>query len=187
VTFFIAGYFGVGLSRDPARTSELLLPIDKEIPFVPASIWVYLWIFAAALIPLFVVLCPRLFRRTALAYATAIAVSLICFAAFPVTSTRLRVPPTMLDIARPSDWAVFILYSFDPLRVRHGIPFGVRIGLNSGLLAIVRRSPLGETLGRDRMFFNLEQAVARYCREGRTTRDSHFKNSSTAGSPLSSE
>jgi hypothetical protein len=114
VTFFIAGYFGVGLSRDPARTSELLLPIDKEIPFVPASIWVYLWIFPAALIPLFVVLCPRLFRRTALAYATAIAVSLICFAAFPVTSTRLRVPPTMLDIARPSDWAVFILYSFDP-------------------------------------------------------------------------
>jgi hypothetical protein len=116
-----------------------------------------------------------------------LAVLLICFAAFPVTSTRLRVPPTMLDIARPSDWAVFILYSFDPLRVRHGIPFGVRIGLNSGLLAMVRRSPLGETLGRDRMFFNLEQAVARYCREGRTTRDSHFKNSSTAGSPLSSE
>ena len=73
------------------------------------------------------------------------------------------------------------------VRVRHGITFGIRIGLNSGVLAMVRRSPLGETLGRDRMFFNLEQAVARYCREGRTTRDSHFKNSSTAGSPLSSE
>jgi hypothetical protein len=73
------------------------------------------------------------------------------------------------------------------VRVRHGITFGVRIGLNSGVLAMVRRSPLGETLGRDRMFFNLAQAVARYCREGRTTRDSHFKNSSTAGSPLSSE
>ena len=37
------------------------------------------------------------------------------------------------------------------------------VGLNPGVLAMVRRSPLGETLGRDRMFFNLEQAVARYC------------------------
>jgi len=27
---------------------------------------------------------------------------------------------------------------------------------------MIRRSPLGETLSRDRMFFNLEQAVAKY-------------------------
>ncbi len=36
------------------------------------------------------------------------------------------------------------------------------ISLNPGVLAMVQKSPLGETLGRDRMFFNLEQAVARY-------------------------
>jgi sulfate permease, SulP family len=36
------------------------------------------------------------------------------------------------------------------------------VGLNPGVLAMVQRSPLGETLGRDRMFFNLEQAVAMY-------------------------
>jgi hypothetical protein len=30
------------------------------------------------------------------------------------------------------------------------------------VLAMVQRSPLGETLGRERMFFNLEQAVAKY-------------------------
>ena len=36
------------------------------------------------------------------------------------------------------------------------------VGLNPGVLAMVQRSPLGETLGRERMFFNLEQAVARY-------------------------
>lgn len=36
------------------------------------------------------------------------------------------------------------------------------VGLNPGVLAVVRRSPLGEVLGDDRMFFNLEQAVARY-------------------------
>jgi sulfate permease, SulP family len=36
------------------------------------------------------------------------------------------------------------------------------VGLAPGVLATVQRSPLGEALGRDRMFFNLEQAVARY-------------------------
>ena len=35
-------------------------------------------------------------------------------------------------------------------------------GLNPGVLDVVRRSPLGATLGRERMFFNLEQAVAAY-------------------------
>jgi hypothetical protein len=112
--FFIAGYFGVGLSRDPAQSSELVSPLDEHLPFVAHSIWVYLWMFPSALIPLFVVRCPRLFRRTALAYASAITVSLICFTAFPVTSAHLRATPAMLDIARPSDWAVSVLYSLDP-------------------------------------------------------------------------
>jgi MFS superfamily sulfate permease-like transporter len=34
--------------------------------------------------------------------------------------------------------------------------------LNPGVLAMVQRSPLGEALGRERMFFNLEQAEAKY-------------------------
>jgi hypothetical protein len=114
VTFFIAGYFGVGLSRDPARARELFSYLDDHIPFVPRSVWAYLGIFPAALSPLFIVRCPRLFRRTALAYGAAIAVSLICFTTFPVTAMRLRVDPTMLDVARPSDWAVSILYALDP-------------------------------------------------------------------------
>jgi len=36
------------------------------------------------------------------------------------------------------------------------------VGLNPGVLAMVQHSPLGETLGRERMLFNLEQAVAKY-------------------------
>ena len=34
------------------------------------------------------------------------------------------------------------------------------VGLNPGVLTMVQHSPLGKTLGRDRMFFNLERAVA---------------------------
>ena len=36
------------------------------------------------------------------------------------------------------------------------------VDLNPEVLAMVQRSPLGETLGRERMLFNLEQAVAKY-------------------------
>jgi sulfate permease, SulP family len=43
----------------------------------------------------------------------------------------------------------------------HGISLWLT-GLNPGVLATVRHSSLGETLGHGRMFFNMEQAVARY-------------------------
>jgi sulfate permease, SulP family len=36
------------------------------------------------------------------------------------------------------------------------------VGLNPGVLAMVQHSALGETLGRERMFFTLEQAVAKH-------------------------
>jgi MFS superfamily sulfate permease-like transporter len=36
------------------------------------------------------------------------------------------------------------------------------VDLTPGVLAMIQRSPLGETLGRPRMFFTLEQAVATY-------------------------
>jgi SulP family sulfate permease len=35
-------------------------------------------------------------------------------------------------------------------------------GLNPEVLAMVQHSPLGETLGRERMLFNVETAVERY-------------------------
>ena len=35
-------------------------------------------------------------------------------------------------------------------------------GLNPDVFAMVRRSPLGDVLGDQRMFFNVEMAVARY-------------------------
>jgi sulfate permease, SulP family len=36
------------------------------------------------------------------------------------------------------------------------------VGLNPSVMAMVMKSQLGETLGRERMFFNLEMAVAKY-------------------------
>jgi hypothetical protein len=55
-----------------------------------------------------------LFRRTVLAYALTIAVSLVLFVAVPVTSIGLRVDPATLDVKRLSPWAVAALYRIDP-------------------------------------------------------------------------
>jgi len=112
--FFLVGYFAVGHADHPKVLLDPGTPLDGLIPFVPASIWVYLWVFPAALIPLFVVRCPRLFRRTACAYAIAIALSLCCFAWLPVTSQQLRADTATLDPARASDWAVALVYALDP-------------------------------------------------------------------------
>src|SRR5262249_48803549 len=46
-----------------------------------------------------------------------------------------------------------------------GVEMGL-VGLNPEVLAVVQRSPLGQTLGRERMFFNLELALARYKERG---------------------
>ena len=50
----------------------------------------------------------------------------------------------------------------------HGVLLWL-VGLNPGVLDVVRHSPLGQTLGRERMFFTLEQAVAKYQAQARRT------------------
>jgi sulfate permease, SulP family len=42
------------------------------------------------------------------------------------------------------------------------------VGLTPDVLAMVQRSPLGETLGRERMYFNVEVAVAKYQAAGKS-------------------
>jgi membrane-associated phospholipid phosphatase len=71
-------------------------------------------VFPSSLIPLFVVRCPRLFRRAIVSYGLAIAASLVFFAALPVTSIGLRMDRSALDATRFSTWAVSVLYGLDP-------------------------------------------------------------------------
>jgi anti-anti-sigma regulatory factor len=40
------------------------------------------------------------------------------------------------------------------------------VGLSPGVLTVIQRSTLGETLGRERMHYNLEIAVERYTSPG---------------------
>jgi len=112
---FLFGYFGVGFSTKPGRAHEFSTPLDKRIPFIARSIWIYLWSFSASAIPLFIIRSPRLFRRTSLAFAIAILISLICFTVIPVTAIDLRASAEQVKAAvDPSHWAVSTVYSLDP-------------------------------------------------------------------------
>ncbi|WP_087670592.1 SulP family inorganic anion transporter [Caballeronia humi] len=81
----------------------------------------------------------------------------------PIISTKPKV--VVLDFADVFDFEFTALKmltkSEKKLREEEGVMVWL-VGLNPDVLAMVRRSPLGETLGHDRMFFNMEQAVARY-------------------------
>lgn len=112
--FFLAGYFGIGFATNPAHSRDLTSALDERIPFVAHAAWLYLCMFPAALSPLFLVHDRAIFRRTALAYAMAMAVSFVCFVAFPVTSRSLRMPLHELDLSHVSDSVVALLYALDP-------------------------------------------------------------------------
>ena len=130
---FLLGYFGVGWSIDPARARQLSTVLDQRIPFVAASVWVYLWVFPASLLPLFLVRSPELFRRTLLAYTIAIAVSVVFFVALPVTSSGLRVETDTLDVSRFAPWAVALVYRTDP-------PFNLFPSLHLSIAALAALS-----------------------------------------------
>ncbi len=69
-----------------------------------------------------------------------------------------------LDLSGVSDLeytALKMLTEAEKKNRDHGLALWL-VGLQPTVLATVQRSPLGKTLGRERMFFNLEQAVARY-------------------------
>jgi membrane-associated phospholipid phosphatase len=65
-------------------------------------------------VPLCFIRCLQLFRRSALAFAIAISISLVCFAVLPVTAIHLRAHGDQLSAPGPSDWAVSTIYSIDP-------------------------------------------------------------------------
>jgi high affinity sulfate transporter 1 len=79
-----------------------------------------------------------------------------------IEAARPRV--VMLDLRGVIDLEYTALKMLDEAEARqreHGVELWL-VGLNPEVLAVVHRSPLGERLGRERMLFNLETAVAKY-------------------------
>ncbi|MCO5168138.1 MAG: phosphatase PAP2 family protein [Planctomycetes bacterium] len=111
-----AGYYAVGLTASHDTAAGLPTPLDDAIPLVPGAMWLYAWVYTAMFYPAFVVRCPFLFRRAALAYAVVVAVSLVAWVAYPVTSLGLPGRPAMEAIEPASFplWGLKVNYTLDP-------------------------------------------------------------------------
>ncbi len=90
VLAWLSGYYAIAAVVDPSRARDLRTPLDAAIPFVPEWILGYSWVYTAIALPLFTIRCRRLFRQVAIAYAALLAVSFVCFLAFPVSSSGFR-------------------------------------------------------------------------------------------------
>ena len=112
--FTFGGYYAIGLHADPSVAHTLRTPLDDAIPFLPVTIYLYLWIYTAMLYPAFTIRCRGLFRRVAVAYAVAVSVCLLTFALFPVTSLGFRPDLTQLPDARFHEWGVRLNFMLDP-------------------------------------------------------------------------
>ncbi len=69
-----------------------------------------------------------------------------------------------LDLSRVPDLEYTALKMLVEAEKRHrerGVTVWL-VGLNPQVLATIRSSPLGETLGNEKMFFNLESALLKY-------------------------
>jgi len=114
LSFAFGGYFWIGTSTDPAAAASLATPIDAWIPFIPESLYVYALAYVLITLPMFVVDSPALFRRMALAYATMVAVCLVCFRFFPVSGAELRPAIEGVEASEFVLWGLRMNYALDP-------------------------------------------------------------------------
>jgi hypothetical protein len=108
------GYYAIALTTDPRAARSLGTALDAAIPFVPVTVYLYSWVYTAMLYPLFTVRCIRLFRRVAMAYCLVIAISLVAFRLFPVTSIGFRPDPRLLQDDNFHEWGVRLNFFLDP-------------------------------------------------------------------------
>jgi membrane-associated phospholipid phosphatase len=109
--FWAIGYFGI--AAHTTTTFDPSLDIDRRIPFVGWTVWVYtgglLWIAS----PLVLVTDSRLFRRMAFAYLVGMAVSFLCFAVLPTAAPTLHAAATPSQLDSASAWALLTLHRLD--------------------------------------------------------------------------
>jgi hypothetical protein len=113
LVYFVGGYGLMNHRPFTHGARQLHTSIDDSIPFLPWTVIIYWSVYAAYAWPLFVVRCPRLFRRTAFAYLAILTVAYLSFRFFPVTAAGLRPDISTLDPHSFCDWGIWLVYMLD--------------------------------------------------------------------------
>lgn len=110
----MALFWWIGHRVDPAQAATLWTSLDRAIPFVPWTVYLYSWVYTSMLYPVFVIRCPALFDRILRAYVFVLGLSLLFFAFFPVSSLELRPDVADLDPTVFHEWGVLLTFHVDP-------------------------------------------------------------------------
>lgn len=73
----MAPFVLLGSVTDPSAAHRLDTRLDHAIPFLPWTVWIYSLVYTSVFLPVFVVRCPRLFRRVIVAFVLTMAGSLV--------------------------------------------------------------------------------------------------------------
>ncbi len=114
LAYFVAGFETVAAVAAPGRAHTLHTAFDDAIPLVPWTVFLYSWVYASALYPVFVLRSRALLRRAVVAATLTLTVAFVCFAVYPVTSVGLRPDPSLLDDTRFDEWGLRLTYFADP-------------------------------------------------------------------------
>lgn len=114
VAYFQLGMHGIGAISAGREVHTLGTWFDAWVPFVPWTVYPYSAAYPLALLPLFVVRCSRLFRRTVAASLVVLTASFAAYLVFPVTSLGLRADVSSLDPRVLHHWGLALTYRVDP-------------------------------------------------------------------------
>lgn len=98
----------------PGEGHSLRTALDDNIPFLPWTIFLYSSVYTASAYPLFTVRCPRLFRRTVIAYISILVIHLLCFVIYPVAGWDFRPDVTGTIVDSFAAWGVRLTFFVDP-------------------------------------------------------------------------
>jgi membrane-associated phospholipid phosphatase len=103
-----SAYFLSGHLVEHAETHSLAVGLDREIPFLPPFVWIYLTIYMTFILPFLLIRDARFFRLCVASYLSVILVSVSWFMLYPVRCDR----PTF-EVDSLSTWALALTYVFD--------------------------------------------------------------------------
>jgi membrane-associated phospholipid phosphatase len=110
----MAIFWLISYNISPGEGNSLRLALDDRIPFLPWTIFLYSSVYTASAYPLFVVRCPRLFRRTVNAFIIILVIHLIFFVVYPVAGWDFRPDVAGLPADSFAAWGIKLTFFIDP-------------------------------------------------------------------------
>ena len=107
-------YRWLGDNTDVTTAANLSTALDRAIPFLPWTIFVYSWVYSQMFYPIFIIRSEDLFWRTVKAFIFIVSVDLIFYWLFPVTAWGFRPEYSDIEATSFALWGIKLTFFVDP-------------------------------------------------------------------------